>query len=278
MADATTTVRLKIIDLVDKGKKAIWNLNLFQSIPPTQDDLILRKQRFSTRLFLLLFLFCLLIFTIHTSQVYVVQFVTVDNLSYSLYTQLFTEYPHTLNCPCTRIAIPNKEFLQLNVSYHEVCSSIFVGQEWIHVLLNSQIIYAPSIEFRHTGALIFQILASLCGLAKHWIDDELLTFDDAPFISANIMSADLFMEQSLASIDLLISNVENSFMRSLSLIRLTTTVDGLVSGFLTKVAYKIMPFDQVVFQAAPFPHTFPDNCTCFGTTTCTTRAFLTSDG
>jgi hypothetical protein len=267
------------MNLVDKGRNTFWNLNLFQSVPPTQDPLKLRKQHFSTRLFLFLFIFCLIIFTIYTSQVAVDQPRTVRNLSYSLYTQLFAQYPKTLICPCTTIAIPNKDFLELNASYHEVCSSIFVQDRWIDFLIRSQIIKLASIEFRHTGTGLFQMLTSLCEQAKQMIDNELLTFDDTPFITANVMSSDLFSEQTIASVDLLISSLQNNFRNLHLLIRFTTTADGPASGFLTNVDYGIKAYDQYWLQAFQVSRTFKDsNCTCLKTTSCTSRAFITSDG
>jgi hypothetical protein len=279
MAAAIINVRLKIMSLVDKGRNAFWNLNLFQSVPPTQDRLKLRKQHFSTRLFLFLFIFCLIIFTIYTSQVAIDQSIPVENPSYSRYTQLFDQYPKTLICPCTTIAIPNKDFLELNASYHEVCSSIFVQDQWIDVLIRSQITKFASIEFRHTGTGLFQMLTSLCEQAKQMIDDELLTFGDTPFITANVMSSDLFSEQTIASVDLLISSLQNNFMSLLSLIRFTTTADGLVSGFLTNVDYRIGPHDEYRSVGIASPRTFQDNnCTCLETTSCTSRAFITSNG
>jgi hypothetical protein len=279
MAAAIINVRLKIMNLVDKGRNAFWNLNLFQSVPPTQDPLKLRKQHFSTRLFLFLFIFSLIIFTIYTSQVAVDQPRTVENPSYSLYTQLFAEYPKTLTCPCTTIAIPNKDFLELNASYHEVCSSIFVQDQWIDFLIRSQIRPFASIEFRYTGIGLFQMLTSLCEQAKQMIDDELLTFADTPFITANVVSSDLFSEQTIASVDLLISSLQNNFMNLLSLINFTTTADVLVSGFLTNVDYRIGPHDQYWFKLHPVPHIFQDsNCTCLETPSCISRAFITSDG
>jgi hypothetical protein len=279
MAAATSNTRLKFVALVDKAKKFIWNLNLFQSVPPTQDALKLRKQLFSTRLFLLLFILCLIVLITYTSQVPVIQLVTVKNPSYSNYTQLFSQHPHTLSCPCTSIAIPRKTFLQLNVSYHEVCSSTFVQDKWISFLAPPDGFDHVSIEFHYTGEPLFRMLASLCNLTKQLIDNELLTFASTSLITAGVMSNDTFTEQSLASIDLLISNTETSFIRLISLFRITTTVDGLASGLLTNVDYRIFPLDSYWSQAAPLPHTFQEiNCTCFQATTCTTPAFVTSDG
>jgi hypothetical protein len=279
MAATITNGRLNVVGLINEAKEAIRNLNLFRSIPPVQDALKLRKQLFSTRLFLLLFIISLITFTIYTSQVTIIRRVTVQNPSYSSYKQLFAQYSHTLSCPCTTISIPQKEFLQLNASYHTVCSSKFVQQQWMNLLSRSQTTSIASFEFRYTGASFFQMLASFCLLSKQLIDDELLTFADTPFITADVMPADRLMEQSQASISLLISNMETGFMRLISLVDLSTNTDGLVSGLFTNVNYRILPFDSYWSQVAPTPHTFEEtNCTCFRGNTCIMSAYITVDG
>jgi len=279
MAVATTNIQFKIKDLFNKGKNFIWNLNLFVSTPPTQDALTLRKQHFSTRLLLLLFIFCLIIFTTYTSQVFIYQTIRINNPSYSLYKELFDKYSYKLSCPCTTIAILNKNFLQINVSYHEFCSSIFYPPRWSDQISRSKISNLLSIEFRGTGAAFFQMLSVISTLAGRLVGDELLDFANASFISANVMPFDIFNEQVMSSVDLLISNLENNFMSLISLIRTATNANGDTSGLLTNFDYTNLPFNEVHFQAAPTPRTFLDtNCTCFGTTVCIIPAFITSDG
>ena len=70
-------------------------------------------------------------------------------------------------------------------------------------------------------------------------------------------------------------------MSTLSLIRLTTSTDGLVTGTLSNFDYKLVPhpYNTVMLQAVPNMHTFPENnCTCFGATMCAIPAFISFDG
>jgi hypothetical protein len=95
MAATITNGRLNVVGLINKAKEAIRNLNLFQSIPPVQDASKLRKQLFSTRLFLLLFIISLITFTIYTSQVTIIRRVTTlrsvfTYIKLSLYYNLYS--------------------------------------------------------------------------------------------------------------------------------------------------------------------------------------------
>jgi hypothetical protein len=275
----TVGTRLRLIDLVHKAKKAIWNFNLFSSIPPATDALTLRKQRLSTRLFFLIFTFCLVILIVYTAQVSVIRSVTIKNPSSSEYTRLFAVYRKTLSCPCTTIAIPYKYFLQVNVLYHPVCSSDFVQERWINLLFQSRSTQNTSVEFGHTGGPLFQLLATFCRLAKQTVDDELAIVGNTTFVTAETVSTDIFTQQAGTFLDLTISSLENSFMRSLSLIRETTSSNGLASGLLTNFDYNFVLYNPSVTMLAPSPRMFVEsNCTCFTKTTCISPAFITSDG
>lgn len=269
MTAVTTDNRLKIAGIITKIKTEILKINLFPSVPPTEDILTLKKQRFSTYIFLLLFIISLITFTIYTSTVSVVRTETIDNPSYLLYQQLFNQYSQTLSCPCTTIAIPHKEFLQLNPLYHPVCSSFFVQDEWIIILKNLQQARFISIYFNFIAPSFFQMLGSLCLLSKQLVDQELLTFADTVMITGDVMSADLFNEQSQLSIDLLISNMETTFMRLIELVRLLIDIDASLSGLSTNVEYLFIPYNLVALQINTIPRTFQEtNCTCSRGTIC----------
>lgn len=279
MATETINLRLKLLNLIRKGKRAIWHFNLFESVPPSQDESILRQQRLSTSLFIILFVVFLIILTIYTSQVTALQSITINNPSYSLYMQLYTQYPNTLTCPCTRISVPYKNYVQLNASYHEVCTSSFVEDKWINLLLSSQITIFASTEFRFTGPAFFQALASFCRLTQKLIENELNNFANTLFITADVMPEDLFMEQILATTDSFISHMETNFMNLISSSQLLTNANGLTSGFFTNFDYNVMPVYGNYLQAAPTAHIFPDsNCACFQGNKCKSPVVITSTG
>ncbi|CAF1196446.1 unnamed protein product [Adineta steineri] len=78
--------------------------------------------------------------------------VTISSITPSLFDQLRREHGETLSCPCSKITIPYNEFVTNNVSFHPLCSSLFVSQQWIEALyLFDSSIYLP-MDFRTTGS------------------------------------------------------------------------------------------------------------------------------
>ena len=256
-------------------KTLILKLNLFKTIPPAEDSLTLKKQRLSTYIFLVVFIVCLTTFTLYTAVLSHIQQEIIENPSYSMYQQLFDQYPLTLSCPCTTISIPQKEFLQLNPSYHPVCSSIFVTDEWVMTLRHLQPTRFISTYFNYIAPSFFQMLASFCTLSKQLVAEELLNFNDAVIISDDVISSSSFIEQSQASIDLFISDLEANFLRLIELIHLLIDINAPISGLFTNVDYQIDPYDSYVSWVNIKQRTFPSsNCTCSRGTVCLTPAYI----
>ena len=57
--------------------------------------------------------------------------VTVFNITPLLFEQLRVDHIETLSCPCTNVTIPYLIFVSIDVVFDPVCSSLFVGTQWI---------------------------------------------------------------------------------------------------------------------------------------------------
>lgn len=269
MATVTPASQSNTVKITIRIKRAILNLNLFQSTPPAEDILTLQKQRYSTYVFLLLFIISLVTLIVYVSTVSIIRQETVYNPSYSFYEQLFNRYPQTLRCPCKRIAIPQKEFVQLNHSYHPVCSSIYIEDEWILLLKNFQPTRFITIYFNYVAPSFFQMLSSFCMISKQLIDEELSIFADTVFITGDVISASVFIEQTKVSIDIFISNLETGFMRLIELVRLVIDIEAPVSGLFTNVEYTFTSIDSEISTVNINPRRYNQtNCTCSRGTKC----------
>ena len=58
----------------------------------------------------------------------------VSPINYHVYKQLYLEHIDTLSCPCSRIAIPYRDFMSSNITFHPVCNSMFVSEQWTEAL------------------------------------------------------------------------------------------------------------------------------------------------
>src|SRR5689334_14540100 len=118
----------------NKLKKTILTLNLFPSIPPSTQQYDLDTELIATRVYIVSLVISLLILTTYTWQLVVTHVVTIQNPSYTNYSMLFVKYPQTLSCPCSTISIPYREFIRMDASFHQVCSSAFVTSSWVSYL------------------------------------------------------------------------------------------------------------------------------------------------
>ena len=104
--------------LVTSLKALISSLNFYDS--RSGDTNIERVERISTQIYIVLMAIGLTILLIHTSIAEETSTITIRSPSQTTIERLFEEYPESLNCPCTNIAIPYDTFVQVNVTYHQV--------------------------------------------------------------------------------------------------------------------------------------------------------------
>jgi hypothetical protein len=103
-------------------KDYLTKLNLFYdaNILNKDDQSIRQKQRISTRVYLIVMAITWPLLCIIMCLRQVDVFATDLQPSIESLTNLYTQYPNTLSCPCRQFSIPTSTFLRLEVTYHEV--------------------------------------------------------------------------------------------------------------------------------------------------------------
>lgn len=94
------------------------NLNLFKS--GLNDELILMRERQSTRLFLFVFIIASITLTTYTSLNTETVQVTLIKPLLSTYKHLYKTYSNTVKCFCSRTAVKYENFMHIDIEYHEV--------------------------------------------------------------------------------------------------------------------------------------------------------------
>jgi hypothetical protein len=146
----------QVSEVWNKVKQYLQNLNFFPSVPPSTDEHELRTQRISTRLFIFLLIISMAILLLYHSLIRVRKTVDVDAPSLTQYLHLYSTYPQTLTCPCSKISISYDKFLDVHYTLHQVCSSVFVNQSWIDYLarlVKTKLIFT---DFRERSSFSFQ--------------------------------------------------------------------------------------------------------------------------
>jgi hypothetical protein len=243
-----------------QGTKSFFqNLNLFPSAPPTTDEYELRNERISTRLFIILLTIILTVLLLYTSLATVTKTVNVETPTLAQYSKLYATYPQTLTCPCTTISINYGKFLHVEYSFHQVCSSVFVTENWISYLAAANAhksLYTD--DFRASGTFTFQALSAFCDLINRTISDSLTVFYSSQYVSAYVTPSELFQSQAQSLFLQFISTTTNEFLLSVDMIRDITQSNALLSGLFSNYVVSL-PGGHV--DTFTYPKDYGD-CTC----------------
>lgn len=166
----------------------LQNLNLFKNALTSSSSHELHNQLISTRFFILALFTSFTVLIIYNSSINSVHTITIASPSLKQYFQLYEEYPETLSCSCTHIAIDFKTFVEVNYTLHQLCSSDFVTNHWIHHLSRAILgKTVKAIDFRLTGPFSFQALRSFCNLSNDTITDDLNRFYAIRYVSMHVI-------------------------------------------------------------------------------------------
>jgi hypothetical protein len=253
--------------LFAKLKEYISTFNLFPSIPPSSDEHEFRTQRISTALFIFLLILSITILLLYTSLIGVTKTINVQTPKLEEHEQLYSTYPQTLKCSCTNISINYGKFIRIKYTLHQVCSSVFVTQNWFDYLhRNNQTFYLVD-DFRHTGSSAFQALSAFCDLINNTIFDSLTQFYSNQYISESITPLKLFETETQSLADQFRSSMTNSFLLSLSMIRNTAQGNALYSALQTN--YVMHPHPDINFEERSYK-----GCDCSASSGCIDQASI----
>jgi len=212
-------------------KVTINDFNLFPSVPPTIDQNEIKTQKISTKLFCILLVLMMTVLLLYTSLEQVTKTITINNPTVDKYVELYYRYSQTLSCPCTKTSISYEDILEIQYSFHQICSSIFITEDWIQEFVEfSPSIYWMQNDFLHISQSIFQGLKAMCELINITISQSLTQFYSNEYISRSVVHTDLLQSEIRTAVDQFRSSTTNSFLTALYLIRDTTQTNGFFSG------------------------------------------------
>ncbi|CAF1453467.1 unnamed protein product [Adineta steineri] len=213
----------------------------------------------------------LFILLLYTSLINVTQTININAPTVIQYSQLYASYPQTLTCPCTKISITYDKFLHFQYTFHPVCNSVFVTNQWFDYLFKSyQNIIVSVFDFRATSTATFQALNSFCELVNQTIVNRLVQFYASDYISASVISSQIFQVQTESLISDLKQTITNDFTLSFSTIRKTTQSNALLTGQLTN--YYLYQSSSSILTFT-YPQSY-GNCSCGSSATCISQSSI----
>ena len=216
--------------LLERAKNYFQNLNLFETSPPSTDPSLLRTQRISTRIFISLLIYCLLILLLYTSTIQVIRTANIEKPNLNQYFELYKKHAQILTCSCGQTSIPYSTFLRLNYRLHPVCNSSYISDEFIRHFPSPNEDYLQYSDFRLYAPLMLQGIRSLCSLVNDTIQTNLNEFLQRYHVSHSPISPDVFPSQWEASINLFISTTTENLLASLRLLRNTIQANAFLSA------------------------------------------------
>ena len=98
------------------------------------NDKIIHRLHFVLVIIMLYIFYSITAFNLYTKTV------EIRNITLSKYKDLSLKQSYnSLQCPCSKMSIKYKSFLQIEPRFHQICSSDFVSNEWITYLYNLSI-------------------------------------------------------------------------------------------------------------------------------------------
>ncbi|CAF1566467.1 unnamed protein product, partial [Adineta steineri] len=255
--------RTRIVGLWVQLKILIIKLNLFHSDVDVSEDEI-KGEIISTRIYILLLLLSILILTIYRLKVTITQTITVPTPSYTKYLELHENYSSSLACPCTNIGIPHGKFIDINATFHQVCQSDFISEDYL-LFLKKSILN----NLTMTGQAYLQFITSWCRLADESLRENRLVFNSQQFITQEVLSIEILEKEVQSLAIVFFTTTISTFVRSLSIAHETTHMNVLQSGFKTNYYPQINGAYPSLSLASFVVAYGPNACSCGVDTTCT---------
>ncbi|CAF1271274.1 unnamed protein product [Adineta steineri] len=287
-----TGILIRYLSIMKSMKSYIINLDVFPTLPPTNDPKIIRINRYKTRIYLVLLITALIILVLYASLTQNIITNTIKSPSMSQFTALYAQYPSTLQCPCSRPTIKyNKFFSRLEPQYHEICSSTFVMSQWIENLQNPyeyrytftiDTLIIDSNDFRFALAMQFQMLSVLCDTAQTTINQSISKFQETDFITLQAIPIAEFNARTQILFNEWKSTKSNQFIETLQFLQLVNLANQLATVenydwefFLRNDTdpHPVLSVVKGVLDMITVPQTYGvDNCSCALKSTCSNLA------
>ncbi|CAF1376096.1 unnamed protein product [Adineta steineri] len=219
-----------VFNLMKRLINRLLLLNLFDD-ESTHIETI-RRQRISTRVYIVVLSISMCIIAMYTMfsdrhkpQIFL-------NPSQNDYNRLLKSYSELLKCPCKNISIEYKHFIQINTTFHVVCSSDFISKKWHDYLFGrANWYYYDRRDIRVRGASYSLFLSKLCQISQTTINNALNQFLNTTFINTHMISISEFDSQINDIISQFKNNTLTIFSRRLKLFRDILNGNAFVSSY-----------------------------------------------
>ena len=254
-------------------KNQLRNLNFFAT--ESTEINILRKERISTRIYLLLLFISVTIIVIYTVAPTNSTNKIVETPSLAEYEQLLVQYSSSLLCPCNQISISHQDLLTVTVTHHQLCSSDLIDPVWLSLVSSADLSLLHVFDdYRVMIGVYFRMLSTLCSRAQAAADKVIDGFLMKSLLSSSAMSQSQFLSRMDDVISQFKTSAAYDFSRSIEMLRGYLHTNTFVSSYGLSWYYwsKVMYESNYLWSA---PVKFNNSCSCGRRSDCiTTQPFF----
>lgn len=258
-------------------KQYLINLNIFED--NCIDHESITRQILATRIFLILLVASIGILFVYTSISLRTITETVKEPNLITFQNLEKHYPDTLRCPCRQATILYGQFMKIKPSFHQVCSSDFISQRWIHFTADIDRETLWPMDVRNSLSNIWQMIATLCETGNNFINDALREFNNSLFITDTTVSEAYLELQAQSALENARQTMVDRFRRDVILIQNFLQVNGFVTGLQTNFkayTFTLSDYSPSSFYFEPSSYELPGGayCSCTSDQSCSVAAGL----
>jgi hypothetical protein len=243
---------------------SVNELSLYSNDPVWSSRLTYSEQIISTRLFLLLISISILIVIIYSSLLVVTYDITLTKFSIEDFERLEKLYPYTINVPCREVSIPYNKFLNLSPIFHQVCSSPFIGHQWISSLFLLNATSHNILDYRTFAFAQYRSLGLLCDISRRLVKDFHRTFNFTRLLTRHALSRIQFHEISSVLLNNFQRNLLTNANRTVNVMSMITAQNQLISALRTNYYIESKPGSRkyFIYNGIYLKENKTDNSTC----------------
>lgn len=263
--------------LGQKLRRYISTLNTFEKMHKssvTEHELYFQRQ--STRVYLLVLISAVLFLVGYTLFTYQKRTSTIRVSSFQQLQRLQNQYgSKEVDCPCTTISFHTAAFCHIEPVFHPICTSDFVGKDWLEPLFygykNQRKSDFNPFTLTGTAFAYFQSLRVMCDLAKQAVLDSRDLFLARQIVSAEMPDQDIFDRLVMASLASFRSTLATNLVHTLHMLLGIAQSNGLVSAYATNWGLFLpnMSKDATIYTKARHYN----GCNCATSPSCTQPSF-----
>lgn len=199
-------------------------LNLFDTRETSTDPFEQATGRIMTRTYIVFLCLSMAIIIFYTAINLRIESHAVQDPSETVFRTLYDRYPSTLHCPCSKITIPYGSFVSLAPTFHPVCTSWLVSDEWIQYVTDMKNVRSDYFEddFRSYAPSFFSVLVTLCNLAETTVDNAWEVVSRSVLVTDEALSNEYLITRANTSIAQFQTNTVDEFKRGFAIINMHT--------------------------------------------------------